>query len=97
MRVNLFEMVRGLGTSGVRGTLLREVVESYLNGATETGKTVVRDYVSATRGFHALEKHTDIPAKSQIRMLRTNGTPSAENPRQHWGDSSLALPESSWI
>jgi DNA-binding phage protein len=62
-----------------RQALLREAVESYLNGDLETGKAVLRDYVNATIGFQALEEQTDIPAKSLMRMLGPKGSPSAAN------------------
>ena len=62
-----------------RQALLREAVESYLNGDLETGKAVLRDYVNATVGFQALEEQTDIPAKSLMRMLSPKGSPSAAN------------------
>jgi DNA-binding phage protein len=62
-----------------RQALLREAVESYLNGDLDTGKAVLRDYVNATLGFQALEEQTDIPAKSLMRMLGPKGSPSAAN------------------
>ena len=62
-----------------RKALLREAVQSYLNGDLETGKAVLRDYVNATLGFQALEEQTGIPAKSLMRMLGPNGSPSAAN------------------
>ena len=62
-----------------RQALLREAVESYLNGDLETGKAVLRNYVNATLGFQALEEQTDIPAKSLMRMLGPKGSPSAAN------------------
>src|SRR5947208_3555539 len=62
-----------------RKALLREAVESYLNGDLETGKAVLRDYVNATVGFQALEEQTEIPAKSLMRMLGPKGSPSAAN------------------
>jgi DNA-binding phage protein len=62
-----------------RQALLREAVESYLTGDLDTGKAVLRDYVNATIGFQALEEQTDIPAKSLMRMLGPNGSPSAAN------------------
>jgi DNA-binding phage protein len=62
-----------------RLALLREAVESYLNGDLETGKAVLRDYVNATLGFQELEERTDIPAKSLMRMLGPKGSPSAAN------------------
>ncbi|MEP7353884.1 MAG: transcriptional regulator [Acidobacteriota bacterium] len=62
-----------------RKALLREAVESYLNGDLETGKAVLRNYVNATVGFQVLEQQTDIPAKSLMRMLGPKGSPSAAN------------------
>ncbi len=62
-----------------RQALLREAVESYLNGDLETGKAVLRDYVNATVGFQGLEEQTDIPAKSLMSMLGPKGSPSAAN------------------
>ena len=65
--------------TGFRQALLREAVECIINGDLETGKSVLRDYVNATVGFQNLEKHTRIPAKSLMRMLGPNGSPSAAN------------------
>ena len=62
-----------------RQALLREAVESYLNGDLDTGKAVLRDYVNATLGFQELEDRTDIPVKSLMRMLGPKGGPSAAN------------------
>ena len=62
-----------------RHALLREAIESILNGDLETGKIVLRDYVNATIGFQDLEKQTQIPAKSLMRMLGPKGSPSAAN------------------
>jgi DNA-binding phage protein len=62
-----------------RQALLREAVECILNGDLETGKSVLRDYVNATVGFQKLEKRTQIPAKSLMRMLGPKGSPSVAN------------------
>lgn len=62
-----------------RHALLREAVESLVNGDLPTGKAVLRDYVNATIGFQNLEKRTHIPAKSMMRMLGPKGSPSAAN------------------
>lgn len=62
-----------------RQALLREAVECILNGDLATGKSVLRDYVNATVGFLDLEKHTQIPAKSLMRMLSPKGSPSVAN------------------
>ena len=61
---------------GFRQALLREAVESILNGDLDAGKAVLRDYVNATVGFQNLEKRTHIPAKSLMRMLGPKGSPS---------------------
>ena len=65
--------------SKFRHALLREAVESIINGDFETGKAVLRDYVNATLGFQDLERQTRIPAKSLMRMLGPKGSPSAAN------------------
>jgi DNA-binding phage protein len=62
-----------------RRALLREAVESIINGDLSTGKAVLRDYVNATVGFQELERRTEIPAKSLMRMLGPKGSPSAAN------------------
>ena len=62
-----------------RHALLREAVECVINGELATGKAVLRDYVNATVGFQDLEKRTQIPAKSLMRMLGPKGSPSAAN------------------
>jgi DNA-binding phage protein len=65
--------------SDFRQSLLREAVESIINGDLKTGKSVLRDYVNATVGFQDLEKRTQIPSKSLMRMLGPKGSPSAAN------------------
>jgi len=62
-----------------RQALLRESVECILSGDLDTGKSVLRDYVNATVGFQDLEKRTQIPAKSLMRMLGPKGSPSLAN------------------
>ncbi|MSO20906.1 MAG: transcriptional regulator [Acidobacteria bacterium] len=62
-----------------RRALLREAVESMVNGDLATGKAVLRNYVNATTGFQKLEKQSGIPAKSLMRMLSPKGSPSAAN------------------
>lgn len=62
-----------------RRALLREAVESILNGDLDAGKAVLRDYVNATVGFQDLEEETGIPAKSLMRMLSPKGSPSVAN------------------
>jgi DNA-binding phage protein len=62
-----------------RQALLREAVESILNGELAAGKAVLRDYVNATVGFQSLGKDTSIPVKSLMRMLSPKGSPSVAN------------------
>lgn len=62
-----------------RQALLRESIECIIQGDLATGKAVLRDYVNATVGFQDLEKRTQIPAKSLMRMLGPKGSPSAAN------------------
>ena len=62
-----------------RLALLRESIECIIQGDLATGKAVLRDYVNATVGFQDLEKRTQIPAKSLMRMLGPKGSPSAAN------------------
>lgn len=62
-----------------RQALLREAVECVINGDLATGKAVLRDYVNATAGFQDLERRTQIPTKSLMRMLGPKGNPSAAN------------------
>ncbi len=62
-----------------RRELLREGVESFLTGDVETGKTVLRDYINATIGFHELAEITHHSPKSLMRMLGPSGNPYARN------------------
>jgi DNA-binding phage protein len=62
-----------------RTALLREGLESMLNGDIATAKTVLRDYINATVGFAELAHATRIPAKSLMRMLGPAGNPRASN------------------
>jgi len=62
-----------------RRALLCEAVECVINGDFTTGKAGLRDYVNATVGFPGLEKGTQIPAKSLMRIPGPKGSPSAAN------------------
>ena len=62
-----------------RRELLREGVETMLNGDVETGKTVLRDYINATVGFGQLAEVTHRSPKSLMRMLGPQGNPQAQN------------------
>jgi hypothetical protein len=59
--------------------LLREGVECLIFGDTESGETVLRDYINATFRFEKLSELTNVPAKSLVRMFGTNGDPLEEN------------------
>jgi DNA-binding phage protein len=62
-----------------RRELLREGIETILNGDVETGKTVLRDYINATVGFIELAEATHRSPKSLMRMLGPKGNPQAQN------------------
>ncbi len=62
-----------------RRALLREGVESFLQGDTGTGKAVLRDYINATLGFEELARLTGFSSKSLMRMFGPEGNPQASN------------------
>jgi hypothetical protein len=62
-----------------RQALLREAVQSMLEGDVDTGKAVLRDYINATVGFEELGKATGTPPKSLMRMFGPRGNPQAKN------------------
>lgn len=62
-----------------RHELLREAIELMLSGDTETGKTVLRDYINATVGFEHLGAMVDKSPKSLMRMFGPHGNPTADN------------------
>ena len=64
---------------GFREALLREGIENFLSGDVETGKSILRDFINATVGFHNLSKITHRSAKSLMRMLGPHGNPQARN------------------
>jgi len=64
---------------GFREALLREGIENFLAGDTETGKVILRDFINATVGFAKLSDATRRPAKSLMRMLGPTGNPQARN------------------
>lgn len=59
--------------------LLREGIESLLDGDLDTGKTVLRDYINATVGFQELADVTRHSSKSLMRMFGPKGNPNARN------------------
>jgi DNA-binding phage protein len=62
-----------------RKELLREGINSMIDGDIATGKTILRDYINATVGFTELAEATHIPSKSLMRMLGPTGNPRADN------------------
>ena len=62
-----------------RVALLRDGVESMLNGDMEAGKAILRDYIKATVGFEQLGAETGSSPKSLIRMFGPRGNPQARN------------------
>lgn len=62
-----------------RLALLKEAMDSLLEGDVPTGKALLRDYVNATIGFERLAELAGTPAKSLHRMLGPDGNPRADN------------------
>ncbi len=62
-----------------REELLKEGVECLLSGDVDTGKAVLRDYITATIGFEELGDLTDKSPKSLMRMFGPKGNPQARN------------------
>lgn len=62
-----------------RRELLREGVESFIEGDVTTGKSILRDYINATIGFTELAAITKHDPKSLMRMLGPSGNPQAQN------------------
>lgn len=62
-----------------REGLLKESIENMLLGDTETGKTILRDYINATVGFEALGDLIEKSPKSLMRMFSPSGNPTATN------------------
>lgn len=59
--------------------LLTESMDAMLSGDLETGKSLLRDYINATIGFEGLSDALGKSSKSLMRMLSTNGNPTAKN------------------
>jgi len=70
---------RALRDEEFRQGLLTESVECMLSGDTNTGKSLLRDYINATVGFEKLADMTDKPSKSLMRMFSPSGNPTANN------------------
>jgi len=62
-----------------RSLLLREAIESLLEGDLDEGKAILRDYINATIGFEELSMLTEKSPKSLMRMLGPKGNPTAKN------------------
>ena len=62
-----------------RDALLREAVECLLSGDTNTGKSMLRDYINATIGFEELGNLAKTSPKSLMRMFGPRGNPQAKN------------------
>ncbi len=70
--------VRAERDAAFRRALLTEAVEQLLSGELETGKAVLRDYIT-TIGFEKLARETGTSSKSLMRMLGPKGNPRASN------------------
>jgi DNA-binding phage protein len=59
--------------------LFQEAVNAFMDGDTETGKIILRDYVNATVGFERLGKELDKNPKNLMRMLSAKGNPRTDS------------------
>jgi DNA-binding phage protein len=59
-----------------REALLVEAVNAYLDGDEATGKTLLREAITATVGFDQLEADLNRPSKSLNRMFGPRGNPN---------------------
>ncbi len=59
--------------------LLSEGVSALLTGELEVGKSLLRDYITATVGFERLGQATGTEAKSLVRMFGPRGNPQARS------------------
>jgi DNA-binding phage protein len=62
-----------------RRELLREAMNTMLEGDVDTGKAVLRSYINGTIGFPSLAETMGRSPKSLMRMLSPNGNPQAKN------------------
>ena len=62
-----------------RAALLKEAVDTLLEGDVSAGKAILRDYINATIGFDALADATGSSSKSLMRMFGPSGNPQANN------------------
>ena len=70
---------RALRDPEFREGMLRESIECMLEGDLKTGKALLRDYINAIIGFEKLAKLTRKDPKSLMRMLSSEGNPTASN------------------
>jgi DNA-binding phage protein len=62
-----------------RRELLREAMNTMMEGDIETGKAVLRRYINGTIGFPRLAEAMNRSPKSLMRMLGPDGNPQAKN------------------
>ena len=62
-----------------RKELLREAIECFISGDLNTGKAILRDYITGTMGFDELSDRTHRPKQSLMPMLGPKGNPQAKN------------------
>lgn len=65
--------------SAFREALLSEGVDALLAGEVDTGKAILRDYITATIGFESLAKRTATQRRTLMRMFAPAGTLKANN------------------
>ena len=59
--------------------LFREAMQCFIDGEPEVGKSMLRDYIKGTIGWHELARMMNKKDKSLMRMLSDKGNPQSAN------------------
>lgn len=62
-----------------RLALIREAIESLVDGDLDGGRSILSNYINATIGYPELAELTGKDTKSLIRMLRPGSNPTSKN------------------
>jgi hypothetical protein len=66
-------------STGFRRALLKQAIDSMLEGDVDTGKSVLRKYINGTIGFVKLGEALGRSPKVLMRMFSAKGNPQAKN------------------
>lgn len=72
-------MARAKHDKEFRAELIIEATNALLEGDTDTGKSLIRDYLNATEAFSVVAAQLQKDEKSIRRMLGPSGNPTLKN------------------